>query len=158
MALIDDMAEYLKDIAAIPGGWRSAALEGLLARYDNGEPAENSLTFERVREANASRTRRWHPGFPDDADWTGADWSNAMCGEAGELANVVKKIRRFECGLNGALDPSNDELMAMLAHECADVFLYMQLLAEFYGIDLPAAIVEKFNIVSERQGFPERLA
>jgi hypothetical protein len=28
-----------------------------------------------------------------------ADWSNAMCGEAGEAANVVKKIRWIETGL-----------------------------------------------------------
>lgn len=120
-------------------------------------PVDEPLTFEQVREANASRVRRWHPGFPDDADWTGADWSNAMCGEAGELANVVKKLRRYECGLKGALDPTEVDLKAMLAHECADVFLYLDLLAQFYGIDLPAAVVEKFNIVSERQGFPERL-
>lgn len=45
----------------------------------------------------------------------------------------------------------------MLGHEIADVVLYGMLLANRYGIDLPAAIVEKFNIVSARQGFPECL-
>jgi NTP pyrophosphatase (non-canonical NTP hydrolase) len=45
----------------------------------------------------------------------------------------------------------------MLADELADVFLYLDLLASKCGIDLPAAIVRKFNVVSERQDFPERL-
>lgn len=45
----------------------------------------------------------------------------------------------------------------MLGEELADVFLYLDLLAGYYGVDLPAAIVKKFNKVSEKQGFPERL-
>ena len=45
----------------------------------------------------------------------------------------------------------------MLANEIADVTLYLDLLADHYGIDVEAAIRRKFNIVSERQGFPERL-
>lgn len=45
-------------------------------------------------EINRRRCERWHPGFPHDpGGWSGADWSNAMCGEAGEAANVVKKLR-----------------------------------------------------------------
>jgi hypothetical protein len=37
--------------------------------------------FHQVREQNVSRLARWHG---DDNDWSLADWSNAMCGEAGE--------------------------------------------------------------------------
>lgn len=116
------------------------------------------LTFLKLSTTNEKRAKRWHPGFPDDnADWSGADWSNAMCGEAGEVANVVKKLRRYECGLKGELDPPEDELRAALALEIADVICYADLLATYYGIDLGAAVARKFNIVSERQGFPERL-
>lgn len=115
------------------------------------------LTFDRVTEMNASRARRWHPGFPNDDTWNLADWSNAMCGEAGEAANVVKKLRRYEDGLKGELDPTEDELRVMLADELADVYCYLDLLATKAGVDLPAAICAKFNQVSERQGFPERL-
>jgi NTP pyrophosphatase (non-canonical NTP hydrolase) len=115
------------------------------------------LTFAEVTAANRGRCERWHPGFPKDEDWSLADWSNAMCGEAGEAANVVKKIRRYECGLRGPLDGHVDELRAKLAHELADIFLYLDLLATKADIDLPAAIVEKFNLVSERQDFPDRL-
>ena len=115
------------------------------------------LTFAQVSEVNASRARRWHPGFPADEDWSIADWSNAMAGEAGEACNVVKKIRRYECGLRGLLDPPITELARSLGNELADVFLYLDLLATRAGIDLPAAIRAKFNEVSERQDFPERL-
>lgn len=80
-----------------------------------------------------------------------------MCGEAGEVANVVKKLRRHECGLQGVLDKPYDELRTQLADELADVYCYLDLLATKAGVDLGEAIRRKFNVVSERQGFPERL-
>ena len=45
----------------------------------------------------------------------------------------------------------------MLAHEIADVILYTFLLADHYGVSVERAVIEKFNIVSERQGFSDRL-
>jgi NTP pyrophosphatase (non-canonical NTP hydrolase) len=122
--------------------------------------AQPSLSFGQLRHGNVTRCRRWHPGFltGEDDEWTGADWSNAMCGEAGEAANVVKKIRRVETGTDpGPDDPPYPRLMEMLADELADVVTYCDLLAAFYDIDLGAAVVDKFNRVSERQGFPDRL-
>ncbi len=119
-----------------------------------------ALTFAHVSAVNRSRCEHWHPGFPepDASGWSGADWSNAMCGEAGEAANVVKKLRRAEAGMRGVLDGDEAELRSKLADEVADVYLYLDLLATYYGIDVPAAIVSKFNRVSELQGFPERLS
>ena len=81
-----------------------------------------------------------------------------MCGEAGEAANVVKKLRRHETGTGAANALSVTQLRAMLADEIADTVLYASLLASYYGIDLADAIVSKFNRVSEREGFPERLS
>lgn len=116
------------------------------------------LSFKRLREENYRRCRRWHPNFPNDGMWTSADWSNAVCGEAGEMANVVKKMRRVESGAPvGPDDPNYTELKRMLSDEIADVVIYADLLAAYYGIDLGMAISRKFNEVSERQGFPERL-
>lgn len=118
----------------------------------------NHLTFQELSTVNARRASRWHPGFPGpDAYWTGADWSNAMCGEAGEAANIVKKLRRVECDLRGALDAPPEELLASLAEEIADVITYADLLATKYGINVAEAIIAKFNKVSDRQGFPEQL-
>lgn len=114
------------------------------------------LTFQEVSETNRTRCERWHPGFPEDG-WTGSDWSNAMGGEAGEAMNVVKKLRRLDHGAPGRQDPPRANLLEMLAEEIADTFLYLDLLAQHYGIDLPKAVVDKFNAVSIREGFPDRL-
>jgi NTP pyrophosphatase (non-canonical NTP hydrolase) len=107
--------------------------------------------------------------------WTMADWSNAMVGEVGELvdatgallavvshsgqlANIIKKLRRLECGSDpGPDDPPAYRLLEMVADEMGDVVAYLDLLATFLGIDLGAAVANKFNRVSEHQGFSERL-
>ena len=115
------------------------------------------LDLAELRAANVSRKARWHG---EDDQWTLADWSNAMCGEAGEAANVVKKIRRRETGLADQQlynTPDWDSLGAKLADELADVICYADLLAEKAGIDLAAAVTGKFNRVSSDQGFPERI-
>ncbi|HXH77288.1 hypothetical protein [Nocardioides sp.] len=114
-------------------------------------------TLSELRSKGNARRDRWHT--PDTEPWTGADWSNAMCGEAGEAANVVKKIRRVETGTGHHLPDTTEhaQLIRNLALELADTIAYADLLAQHYGIDLRVAIAEKFNIVSEREGFPERI-
>lgn len=104
--------------------------------------ATSPLTFAEVSAVNRQRAARWHPGFPDEGgEWSGADWSNAMCGEAGEVANVVKKLRRSECGFRGVLDGDPDVLRSMLADEIADVYCYLDLLATYYRVDVPGGAV-----------------
>lgn len=115
------------------------------------------LTFAALMDIDVERCRRWHPGFPDDEKWTLADWSNAMAGEAGEACNVVKKIRRHETGQLGLLDPPKEDLHEQLGEEIADVILYAFLLAAKAGVDLELAVRQKFNVVSDRQEFPEKL-
>lgn len=118
----------------------------------------DGLSFDRLRSVNVERCERWHPGFRDyNASWTLADWSNAMCGEAGELANVVKKIRRVQTGTVNTGDPAVKDLIRMAGEELADVVTYVDLLAAILGIDLGCAVAEKFDAVSRRHGFPERL-
>jgi NTP pyrophosphatase (non-canonical NTP hydrolase) len=123
--------------------------------------AWGELTFHEVAAVNRARCDHWHHGFPENPDgWTGADWSNAMQGEAGEAGNVVKKLRRLELGLWGNRkdgDRTRAELVAKLGEEIADTFIYLDLLATFYGVDLASAVVSKFNRISEEGGFPERL-
>jgi NTP pyrophosphatase (non-canonical NTP hydrolase) len=84
-----------------------------------------------------------------------------MCGEAGEAANVAKKLRRVELELDGNAKSDRplkkEELISELAGECADVFLYLSLLASRYDIDLESAVIWKFNSKSVKMGFPERL-
>lgn len=116
------------------------------------------LTFDELRETNARRRDRWHT--PDTIPWLGVDWSNAMGGECGEAQNVVKKLRRIETGTDSFTaerDGTRSQLIAKLGDELADTIAYAALLADYYGIDLPDAIARKFNHISEREGFPERL-
>ena len=115
----------------------------------------SSLTFDQLRAVNVPRCEKWHP--PGSLPWSLADWSNALCGEAGELANVIKKIRRQETGAINQGDPSMEELRAMALKELADVVIYADLLADQLKGDLGQAVTEKFNKVSEKYGFPERL-
>lgn len=116
-----------------------------------------SLTFAHLRAVNVGRAARWHPGFPDDGKWNGADWSNAAAGEMGEACNVVKKLRRQETGGRGEVDPDYAVLLSKLGDEIADTIIYLDLLAVFYGVDVAAAVVRKFDAVSVREGLPERL-
>lgn len=117
----------------------------------------SDITFNQVTDVNAKRANRWHPGFPNDGDWSGADWSNAMQGEAGEAGNVVKKLRRIETGIHSENNPPKEELLKKLGKEIGDTYIYLDLLATYYGLDIQTCVVEAFNEVSRREGFPERL-
>lgn len=111
-------------------------------------------SISRIGEVNLSRCLRWHPAGINS--WSLSDWSVALAGEVGELCDVVKKLNRARDGLRGnKLTP--EELNVELAKEIADVFIYLDLLARAAHVDLYAAIRDKFNEVSERNGFPERL-
>jgi NTP pyrophosphatase (non-canonical NTP hydrolase) len=141
-----------------------------------------NITFQEVSTINAKRADRWHKGFPASGDgWTGADWSNAAQGEGGEMleavqvlllangaashlglaGNVVKKLRRIDTGIQQAeQEQEKDEAYAAmlknkLATEIGDVFLYLDLLATYYGLSIEKCIVDTFNRVSKREGFPE---
>lgn len=122
------------------------------------------ITFRRVSAVNAKRADRWHKGFPNHTDgWTGADWSNAMCGEAGETANVVKKLRRIDTQIQQAEQGEHPDeayvamLKQKLATEIGDTFLYLDLLAQYYGLKMEKCVVDTFNRVSDREGFPEKI-
>ena len=126
--------------------------------FQRGKAAAG-LTFAALTKANVTRAQRWHPGFPEEDDWTGGDWATAMAGEAGEACNVVKKLRRVETAKRGRVtEQDTAELVEQLAYELADLIIYADLLAAKYGIDLTLAVLAKFNSVSRDYGFPERLA
>ena len=80
-----------------------------------------------------------------------------MGGEAGEAGNCVKQRRRYATGWATANDVPQVELLWQLAMEIADVYLYLDLVAGFYGVDVQDALITKFDLVSIEQGYPERL-
>lgn len=112
--------------------------------------------LHQLREQNVSRVDRWHG--PDTEEWNLADWSNAMQGEAGEAGNEVKKIRRAQTGTGPQTMDDLPELLIKLGKEIADTATYLDLLAHKAGLPtLDILIAMKFNEVSKREGFPERL-
>lgn len=135
--------EYFEAYVAAAG----SALSDLKA-----ERGKVELTFTEFRQANKARCIKWHPA--GIASWSPSDWLTAVTGELGELASLLKMRNRERDGLPGnKFSPTNKQV----ADELADVLTYLDLLAEVLGIDLGRAAVEKFNEVSERVGFPDRI-
>lgn len=116
----------------------------------------DDLTFAALRSANTERLPEFKNchgepanSKPDGSDWSPAQWVQAVMGELGEYANLRKKFER------GDVDEVTFKKEA--AKELADVVTYLDILAMQLGIDLGEAIIEKFNIVSERVGSKIRL-
>lgn len=113
-----------------------------------------SMTFDQLRAANLSRCARWHPRGLNE--WSLSDWGVATAGEMGEALNVIKKLNRERDGIAGNV-LTEEQLKVELAHEIADVAIYLDILAASEGISLAEAIADKFNRTSIKVGFPERL-
>lgn len=115
-----------------------------------------SLSFELLRQVNVTRCIKWHP--QGITSWSASDWLVAATGELGELASEVKMANRDRDGLPGNKENFTPEQRKQrMANEAADVVTYLDLFCASQGIDLGAAIVRKFNEVSERVGFPDRI-
>ncbi len=117
---------------------------------------KTNLTMRGFQNINHERCDMWHSS--GSGSWTLADWGNALAGEAGEACNLIKKARRIETGVGG--NTKGEEwgtLLEQIGVELADVVTYAFLTASQCGIDLEDAIVDKFNLVSEKQGLPQRI-
>ncbi len=73
----------------------------------------------------------------------------------GELVHT--KADGSEWSLNDWLTALVGEVRQDLADELADVLTYLVILSEVAGIDLSRATLHKWNKVSARVGYPERL-
>ena len=94
--------------------------------------------FDYFRSKNVDRC---NAAFTKHDSWSLTDWALAFIGEAGEICNEVKKLRRED-------GTGSKEKLAM---EIADAFTYLDLLAARAGIDIWPAVVAKFNAVSEKR-------
>jgi NTP pyrophosphatase (non-canonical NTP hydrolase) len=110
------------------------------------------LTFNKFRDANVTRCLKWRPHGIES--WSDSDWIVAILGELGELASLIKMRNRERDGLAGNKFSPTDE---QVANEAADVYTYLDLFCARNGIDLGRAAVDKFNEVSVRVGFPDRI-
>lgn len=98
-------------------------------------------------------------GFNQPLDsWTPNDWMVAIMGEVGEAANFLKKLKRLEDGVPGnAPHETREYLIERIGKELADAYTYIDLLALRLGLVLAEQVVEKFNEVSRRVGYPVQL-
>ena len=97
--------------------------------------------LERLMLANVERTKEWDP----EHKLTPLFFATELGGECGEALNVVKKLEREKLGLRGSCATPDD-----LAGELADVVIVAAILASEYNIDLPGAVVKKFNATSDK--------
>lgn len=70
-------------------------------------------------------------------------WGAALAGEAGEVANITKKLERGNLSIEG-------DIKEKLGFELADVLIYTILSARIFDIDLKESFLKKLQIVSKR--------
>ena len=102
-----------------------------------------------LRAANTRRQAEWcSNGVYPDLSYR----SNELAGECGEACNEAKKIERERHGWAGSRTT-----LEKLGAELADVVICADLVALTAGIDLQAAVVQKFNATSREIGLKTRL-
>lgn len=118
-----------------------------------------SIDLARLSELTISRANRWHNG--DLKEWSLLEWAAAMAGEAGEAVNLAKKVRRMETNARSKRDSLPlDQLKLKCAIEVVDTIIYAPIVIARMGltvVNFERMVYEKFNQVSEEEGFPERL-
>src|SRR5690606_26105229 len=67
------------------------------------------LSFRKVSETNLDRALVWHPKGLEE--WSPLEWGGALAGEAGELCNILKKLKRLDTGLQQADNVTKSELL-----------------------------------------------
>jgi NTP pyrophosphatase (non-canonical NTP hydrolase) len=87
--------------------------------------------------------------------WAGSETVGVLfravefAGEAGELSNAVKKLYRARNSITGN-SLTEKELYENLVEEMGDVLITLDLLAQYYDVDLEEATKAKFNKTSKK--------
>lgn len=100
------------------------------------------LTFDGFQAINRKRCEeKFHPL----SAWLPGGWPLAICGEAGELANIAKKVVRGDFSLGDKREE--------MVKDLADVITYCDLMLSALGVRTVDALYSKFEEVSARVGF-----
>lgn len=105
----------------------------------------DDLTFRKFIDENKKRSSAV---WPQCDEWDERDWLDALDGEVGEARNILKKARR---------DGWTPYLRAAFYREVFDIIAYGFLTISMTGGDPEMIGKEKWNEVSERNNYPERL-
>lgn len=125
---------------------------------------EKLITFlEKLRSKNLERLPKFKDAHgrichnsTDGSDWKLSQWSNAVGGEFGEMANLIKKLERGDFTI--------EEIGEKILSEIADQVIYLDILAAQVqrmlnkpNETLEEPITSKFNTVSIRIDEPQLL-
>jgi len=97
-----------------------------------------NVVLNQMRDESHQASKEWFPETADDLN----HHALALCGEVGEVANIVKKAQRGSIEL--------DEAHAHLADELADVFIYLLNCCAITGLDLAEAYRQKQTFNEKR--------
>lgn len=106
-------------------------------------------TTNKLRNANRVRQEHW-TGPKASLEFRTIEFS----GEAGEVADSIKKLLRHDNGTVGNTGQTRDQLLEAIKEEIGDVLITVDMLADMLGIDLADAFVSKFNKTSRKVGIP----
>ena len=106
------------------------------------------ITFEQLANANLHRQQEWPGNEKADVAFRALE----VVGEAGEVAEAVKKFLRAERGIYGSVASVED-----IASELADVVIAADLLATQLHVDLGHHVAMKFNATSMKYGLKTRI-
>jgi NTP pyrophosphatase (non-canonical NTP hydrolase) len=102
-----------------------------------------------LRQKNNERQTMWSGAENVDILFRAVEFA----GEAGEVANAVKKVYRAQNCIIGNNKDIHD-LMENLIEEIGDVLITIDLLANEFDIDLEDAVKSKFNKTSKKVSIP----
>jgi NTP pyrophosphatase (non-canonical NTP hydrolase) len=122
-----------------------------------GEVFVDGLTISALQKASMKRIPHFRNAQgqlahskEDGSDWSLAEWLNSVLGELGEAANELKKFRRGD-------HPSQEHFQVRFGCELADVLCYLVITAAQADIDLETYVKLKWNEVSARIGYDDRM-
>ncbi|QYY35287.1 MazG nucleotide pyrophosphohydrolase domain-containing protein [Ruficoccus sp. ZRK36] len=110
------------------------------------------LTFSQLAAANLERGLEWTGKNRAELEFSTIE----MCGEAGEVADAVKKFLRAQRGMKGGIE--GVQALRAIGEELADVVICAERVADSLGLDLGECVRNKFNQTSEKHGFKTRLS
>jgi NTP pyrophosphatase (non-canonical NTP hydrolase) len=125
-----------------------------------------SLTLEQFSSFNATRCIESFGETP--GNYPVELWGLGLAGEAGELAQELKRLgdneRRYIAAVvqdrtedRADLAQQRADILAKIRKEIGDIMPYIDMIAQSFGWTLEECTIEKFNEVSDRRGSSVRI-